>query len=251
VCRLLGYVSQSPATFGDVLGPDLAAFRELSRVHKDGWGVARREAEGRLAVAKSAEPAFADPDFEPATAAPAAAAILHLRWATGSIPVTRANAHPFVYGDLAFCHNGSVDREALWSLVAGPYREGLEGETDSEVYFRALLTALAETGDVAAAATLLLERIRQQAIAHTGLNFLLLAPDALYALCAFHPEAPILAEDPDYYELHWQESPDRVVVASSGWAADNWPRLGNGDLLTIDATSRRTGVTRVTADARA
>ena len=42
MCRMLGYVTRTPATLPDLLGEqDLQDFAELSRKHGDGWGFAR------------------------------------------------------------------------------------------------------------------------------------------------------------------------------------------------------------------
>src|ERR1700758_2659147 len=41
MCRLLGYVTRTPATLADLLGEaDLFEFTELSCKHGDGWGAA-------------------------------------------------------------------------------------------------------------------------------------------------------------------------------------------------------------------
>lgn len=38
MCRMLGYVTRTPATLADLLGEqDLQDFAELSRKHGDGW----------------------------------------------------------------------------------------------------------------------------------------------------------------------------------------------------------------------
>ncbi|MFM9150678.1 MAG: class II glutamine amidotransferase, partial [Candidatus Planktophila sp.] len=39
MCRLLAYASAEPSTLATVVGPSLEDFVELSKEHKDGWGL--------------------------------------------------------------------------------------------------------------------------------------------------------------------------------------------------------------------
>ena len=70
MCRMLGYVTRTPATLADLLGEqDLQDFAELSRKHGDGWGFARAVGDV-MEVTKAADaartgPAVAGPNPAP------------------------------------------------------------------------------------------------------------------------------------------------------------------------------------------
>jgi predicted glutamine amidotransferase len=109
MCRMLGYVTRTPATLADLLGePDLQDFAELSRKHGDGWGFARAVGDV-MEVTKAADAARTSSLFSRVTHQVLAdLAIVHLRRATMGLPVADCNAHPFSDGRTAFAHNGWI-----------------------------------------------------------------------------------------------------------------------------------------------
>jgi predicted glutamine amidotransferase len=228
---MMGYVAKAETTFPELVGQGFSAFVELSREHRDGWGVAWRR-DGAIALEKAPEEAAASAAFPAALDhARARAAILHFRLASvGGHSV--GNTHPFVYGTVAFAHNGSVDPEVAGGLMSPAASAELEGTTDSERYFRALLRQLMAGVEVPEALRSVAARLREAP--HSSLNVLLLTDAYLYAFCGFNPAAPALAKDPDYYTLYWHAREDAVLVASSGWPeGDSWQSLGNGELLAV------------------
>lgn len=255
MCRLLGWVSREPVTARDVLGAEgLAAFRRLARLHADGWGIAYDSADGQV-VDRSTDCAVTDPAFAAATTERATrAGIVHLRWATPGLPVELRNTHPFRYGGHAFAHNGAiypVDRRD--EILPGPWRGRLQGTTDSERYFLAVLAELEETGnDVPAALARVTGRLARE-FKPSSLNALLSSPTAMYAISCHDPAtapaptpAPTDAEsaaevaavgDAPYFDLQYRVTPEAVVVASSGFVpsdADGWQLLANDTVLVID-----------------
>jgi predicted glutamine amidotransferase len=239
MCRLLGWAASSPRTLSDLLGEeDLEAFTALSRVHGDGWGVAWAGGAG-LDVRKSTQPAYADPGFaEWAHAEPHDLGMVHLRWATLGLPVEPANTHPFTDRGVAFAHNGSIrPPEALDDLLSPEQRAAMVGTTDSERYFRAVLSAAEEAPlEQALARTVTTVAATRD---HTGLNCLLLTPDTLYAACRFDPATR--EEEPDYFHLRYRVTEDAVVVASTGWGRE-WQPLPNGSMLVVRRDSLETTV---------
>jgi len=148
MCRLLGWAARRPVTARELLGEEsLAALRRLARQHADGWGMAAEEADG-LRVRRSTARADTDPAFTAATTAVASrAAVVHLRWATPGLPVELRNTHPFRSGSWAFAHNGAVRPvHRLGEILRPPWQARLQGTTDSERYFLAVLAELGETG---------------------------------------------------------------------------------------------------------
>ncbi len=124
MCRLLGVVSAQPISVFDAVGAHvLKDFVALTKVHGDGWGVARTEQAGQApGVEVSPGSALDDPAFAAAVAGPAAvASVVHLRWATNGLAVEPRNSHPFVADGIAMAHNGSIK-------PAGPLDELLDPE---------------------------------------------------------------------------------------------------------------------------
>ena len=88
----------------------LADFVALTKIHGDGWGVARVRLPGHdPRVEVSAGTAADDPHFAAATHDQrSAATLVHLRWATTGIAVRPENSHPFLADRIAMAHNGSI-----------------------------------------------------------------------------------------------------------------------------------------------
>ena len=103
MCRLLGYSSTNPTTFGEVVGDNFKQFVKLADDHCDGWGIA---ASGETARAyKEPVAATKSATFKDQLAShKSKAALLHLRWATPGMAINEVNTHPFTYQDISFIH---------------------------------------------------------------------------------------------------------------------------------------------------
>jgi predicted glutamine amidotransferase len=149
----------------------------------------------------------------------------HLRWATLGLGIGPDNTHPFTDGRVAFAHNGSVRPPSSLDALVSPGLRGLRrGDTDSERYFLAVLSRLAEG---AAPVEALARTVADVATAGaaSSLNGLLLTPDALYAVAWSDPAAAAReGHAPDYYDLGLRRTADAVLVSSSGWGRD-WRQL--------------------------
>jgi len=97
-----------------------------------------------LVVDRSTSRTDTDPAFTAATTARATrAGVVHLRWATPGLPVELRNTHPFRYGTQAFAHNGAIyPVERRDEVVSAPWQDRLQGTTDSERYFLAVLAEI-------------------------------------------------------------------------------------------------------------
>ena len=242
MCRLLGTVSTTPVTLDQVLGTEREAFLGLASVHGDGWGHAWSAAADDLEVRKSPESALDDEELADLAAhRPAVAALTHLRWATLGLPVRPDNTHPFTDGRVAFAHNGSVSPPAaLDALIAPELAARRQGDTDSERYFLAVLSRMAEgaPADEALAATVR-DVVDSGAQVHS-LNCLLLTPGALLAVCCYDPA---WNEDRDYYPLLHRRVGDTVVVASTGWTdSGGWSTVSNGQMLAVERGTLETSL---------
>lgn len=252
MCRLLAYASPVERTLADAVDPaTLKAFRSLSRLHGDGWGMAW--AVGGAAdplVQRSTMSAADDPEFErAATTIAARAGFLHLRWATTGIPVRPDNTHPFVGGGWAFAHNGFVrGAQTIERLLSDPNRNALTGETDSERYFRLVLQCADRAGDMVAGLQSAAEQIRDLSGA-VSVNAMLLSSDRLLAVHGLSGAQPPLDDMLEvfptvdhlpldhldaYFQLSCRVTGDTLVVTSSGTPRDGWTTQAPNTVLDVD-----------------
>jgi predicted glutamine amidotransferase len=247
MCRLLGFVSTAPVTLTGLLGEqDLAEFTEMSREHGDGWGMAWA-ADGGVSVIKAPDAAVASNDFSHgARVHRGDLGMVHLRRATAGLEVSQENTHPFSDGRYAFAHNGSVRPPAsLDSEIPDGMRGLRQGETDSERYFLAVLAKLERLGPAEALGRTATGISRDHNF--TSLNCMLIAPDALYAVCLFDPVAEAAEDEPDYFHLRYRVSGRSVIVASTGWGS-GWTTVGNGELITVRRSTLEVSVRSIAKD---
>ncbi len=248
MCRLLGTVSRAAVTLDDVLGHERGAFLALARQHGDGWGHAWSASHGApLELVKAPESALDSSELAALAAGrPAEAALTHLRWATLGLSVRAANTHPFSDGVVAFAHNGSIDPpNVLDALITPAIRGRMVGDTDSERYFLAVLSRLAEGATPIEALVATVLDVRASGARVHSLNALLLTPTELLAVCCYDPGSH---SDQDYYPLIHRRSGDSYVVASTGWTdSAGWATLGNGQVLTVERATLRPTVVDIAA----
>ena len=244
MCRLFAWHSTNPLSVDAALGSDLPAFTELSTIHRDGWGIAYGEAD-EIRLVRDTSPAHKSKVYSDlVTQMKSTDAIAHLRWATEELAVCIPNTHPFVkkssMGEIAFIHNGGVARgDSLNALIDADYLAELEGDTDSEQYFAALLTQLRKSdGDLVAAYHALVKDFAP--IHYTSINAMILTETELVIVCQHKPENRSPELQPDYYDLFWQSIEGMTSAWSSGVRPNpnNFNELKNGSLLRIN---RNTG----------
>jgi predicted glutamine amidotransferase len=245
MCRLLGFIAREVVGPGALLDDALTAFIDLSHRHNDGWGLAWYDETGRVRVEKNPEPAYASVRFARISSMVRTDALMaHLRKATPGLGVCQENTHPFSHGEIAFAHNGSIEPvDELEALIAPDIRREIQGTTDSERYFLALLTILKSSPPVEAFRIIF--SIVRERLHYSSLNCLLLTPQALYAVCCYDPDdanvQKRLKGDPTYADIYYRVAADAVVVGSSGWQRGRgWEVLGNGQMLVIERGTLRT-----------
>ncbi|MFG2554713.1 class II glutamine amidotransferase [Streptomyces sp. NPDC048581] len=246
MCRLMGVVTRAPLPLTDALSDLAAPFTELSREHRDGWGIAAWPGQGTgLRIVKDTAPA-ADTRLwgTVLTGTLTDAALLHLRLASPDLPIVPGNTHPFTAGSLAFAHNGFfTPYDALDGLIDADLLARAAGSTDSERYFLRVLTLLGEE-DPADALAQAAADIRARA-SFASLNCLLLTEQALYAYSEEDPESEVSRRrGPDFFRLRYRADEDRVVVASSGVPQPDgdWHVLPYRRVLEIHRSSLRVSV---------
>ncbi|MEI6405282.1 MAG: class II glutamine amidotransferase [Actinomycetes bacterium] len=248
MCRLFAWHSDHPVTVNDALGIDAGELRKLSETHKDGWGMAFAAAGHGIELVRDVAAAHNSDAYQEATTSlETTDAIIHLRWATEELEVCLPNTHPFIKEGIAFCHNGGLPRGAkLDSLMAPDLKDSLEGTTDSEQYFAALITSIRNhDGDFVAGYRALLSELEE--LSYTSLNTLILTDDVLYITCCHKPENLMSHVQPDYYDLTWTTR-DGVTSAWSTYvrpSVTDGTDLPNGMLLAIDRKTGQTSLHRV------
>jgi predicted glutamine amidotransferase len=112
----------------------------------DGWGVVRWSGDDPDVI-RSADPAFADPDFaDQAASRRSNITLAHIRAATVG-DVTLDNVHPFTHGPWAFAHNGTLTaHREIAPLLGLELHDDPKGTTDSELIFQWMLGRMPEFG---------------------------------------------------------------------------------------------------------
>jgi predicted glutamine amidotransferase len=254
MCRLLAYVAPQPLSLHDaVQDATFTAFRNLSRIHDDGWGMAwvgDPAADDGIVVRRSVTRAVDDPQFvAAATEIRARAGFAHLRWASDGLAVMPRNTHPFTAGGWAFAHNGFVrGSDVIEKLLEDRHRRALTGTTDSERYFRLVLQCAEHTGDmiggVQQAATLI-----NELSGAVSINAMLLSSSRLLAVQGLTGATPPLddllakVEHPDqlpidhldgYFRLARRANDAGLVIASSGMPRDDWAEVAPNTVMDVD-----------------
>jgi glutamine amidotransferase len=248
MCRLLGFVANKPVD----LEFSLERFKGFSDINPDGWGIGWYE-NGAAKVYKQGISAKDRQSELPrlAKAVISKMIISHVRSGTGAPPL-EVNSHPFEFKNWLFAHNGSVDRDYLLSLLKDEYKQGLRGETDSEVYFFWILQNIETTGDIIGGIKKAIDKIMGKT--YTGLNFLLANGEMLYAFRyasgsrSYYSLYKLEREptSPGPLDLLSQETKElihskslsnekAILVCSEKLTKENWSEIGFGNLLEIDA----------------
>jgi predicted glutamine amidotransferase len=152
MCRWLAY-SGSPVLLEDLLFKPENSLVVQSRhsrlgaetINGDGFGVGWYGALDEPGVYHSTEPAWNDRNLREISAHAAAGRVFaHIRASTGT-DVQQSNCHPFRHGRRLWMHNGAITdfaavKRDLAMAVDPALYPGIEGSTDSEVFFFLALT---------------------------------------------------------------------------------------------------------------
>jgi predicted glutamine amidotransferase len=238
MCRLLAFTSLERKSFYDVIGSEFQSFVDLSAEHKDGWGIGYEG--GVIKDLKAAKES--DLLNQTGRELETSGALLHLRLASKGITVDIDNNHPFTHGTTTFMHNGTIrPGNTALQFVDEKYKSFIQGTTDSELFFYAVLSAIDELG--------LVEGVRKtvnaiRAVAdYTALNIMVQTPETLIAVCEFNETNKSEWSAEDHYELRFTKRGDDIVVASTGWGNTQWSHLDNHQMLVIDRASLEFSIT--------
>jgi predicted glutamine amidotransferase len=193
-------------------------------LHSDGWGIAYLDNKNNWIMHKSTGPIFMDPKIKQLQKVKTRLAIIHARRATQGTNKPE-NTHPFIYNDykrgkFVFCHNGSMKGDIHFSA-----KYQLQGKTDSEKLFYAVLTEL-ENNDPFTSMKNVLRRNNDC----KGTNLIFVTPNKSYVTVKENLR-------PKYYQMQLGTSKDLVVVSSEKLTSLSdlrWQALNPGSFVEIE-----------------
>lgn len=256
MCRILSYAGEIDDT---VATKFLEDFRKLAvcgnvpkgaeKGHRDGWGIvgykngtvsffekAPQDASANMRYARASERVVLErPEIT----------MTHVR--KSSVGKNRKeNTHPFVIGDLAFCHNGTIFNKAQLPLQKR-FRDLIQGETDSELFFLYIIqlyrafhrkTSLAMTKAITQAVVFARENLE-----YTALNVMLSDGRSLWALREINTDNEVVREKKlmNYYTLYASETKSDIAICSEKIASKqrHWRALCNHELIRFDVKTRK------------
>ena len=240
MCRLLGIFGQTDiwreialafskqAEFGHIPPEETQA-----PGHKDGWGITmtNQDRTAMIPVIRQLGSAHENSCYRDAiyaTSATPEIVLCHLRKASDIIPITLANAHPFIHNGWAIIHNGTVyNAEAL---PRDPRFETTSDGSDTEHFFHYLLTKI-ENSPPGRRAQTIADAIASINTDYSALNCLLSNGQELYAIRQYR-------KWDDYYTLYTYALPGSSIISSQPvelpqLEPDNWRPLPNNQLVRI------------------
>lgn len=223
LCRMFAVI---PKHHSLLQSDRLRAFRKLSvsgKVrsgaspgHHDGWGVVIWRDGHPSYLAREPTDASNDPLFHQVCTQidnlkVSSHLIAHLR-KSSSGAITKENTHPFILGDWAFAHNGTI------------FKHDLSTKNDGQLFFEQLLLRGSKES--------ITDAIRAQARSihdqykYTSITFLLSNGIDLYAYRDF-------TDYSYYYTMFFTVLNDRVMVSQERFFDSDWIELNNFQLLHV------------------
>lgn len=257
MCRLLAYVAPEPTRISDVIGSaQCETFQQMGRLHDDGWGsvwvqgAQRRSPAGALAHQRDAGTAFGDVRLSQALREPLSRArAFHLRLATGALPITTQNTHPFVVDGIGLAHNGSIfPTEVLRQWLEPQFLADVHGDTDSELYLALVRQEAADGRPLPEAVATAIRRLRG-AYPRASLNAIVMdstqmivvhsssvadVPYDHFDSCGLLPEELPADHDESYYRIGMLATDHGVAFSSTGLDHSGWLGLPQDSLTVVD-----------------
>ena len=255
MCRLLGIVASEPTEFRIVLKEAPRSMATLSRQHPDGWGLAIYDdvPDAEWVIHKSTQCAQDDERFHSlAVGSRGEILVAHIRQRTVGHS-TLENTHPFQRGRWVFAHNGTIkDLAFLRERSSAERLAEIAGQTDSELFFTYLLTALDRAGLSDADASLATDAVIRTAMRELrarpdfgACNFLLSEGRSSYAhrfgrslfLLERSPSDRVVAmretKEGVMVQTPWSQRRQAVIIASERLTDEPWQEVPEGTLLRV------------------
>ncbi len=270
MCRLFGQISIAPQKADHFLVD--APFSLLKQsdcnskgLQRDGWGVACHEsppAHGSWSLTRSSRPLYKEKSRFLALAKHIQCPLVlaHIRRASNPDKLPRSHLigirhnQPFLYKNLVFVHNGTLNIQTEVAKTLGKYRRLIAGNNDSEVLFLLLAKIWEESQrdlnretdwiKIFVDLRVELRRIwdtipvnkRKRANFANGLNIVASDGRTMSAQCSYIGSGGGSHCDPKkpYFEMCYNKTQNRIVIASEPMdRSSSWRRLQNGVLLVV------------------
>jgi predicted glutamine amidotransferase len=264
MCRLFAMSAgehAATASFWLLDAPD--SLSAQSHREPDGTGLGWFDDSGEPRVSKQALAAYADRAFaRRAREARSRTFIAHVRFAsTGSLQPR--NTHPFEQRGRLFAHNGVIEGLEELDEHLGEDRALVKGDTDSERFFALITREVQAHGeDVGAGIAAACDWIAAQ-LPLFAINFVLAAPDRVWALRYPQTHDLYLLRRPPGSALehrsslgshissqHGAQHPLVVIASERMDGDDDWVELESGELVTV-APDLRVSTRAILSDAPA
>ena len=181
MCRLFGVIANKEVDMDFSFNLADTPFREFAKSNRHGWGIGYYD-KGKAKVIKQGLEevgSISNYNFSVVKTVRSRIILSHVRRATYG-DYSSVNAHPFVFKNWIFAHNGSVNRECLKRHLSEDYLKLIEGSTDSEVYFLLIMQEIERHGDTLEGIKSALSMV-YNCENYTGLNFILSDGHRIYA----------------------------------------------------------------------
>jgi len=246
MCRLFGLIADSAVNLENPILKGMKPFIDLSHKHHDGWGIgylSNNSGQTGIRIVKAPVPAYRDEHFSSLfKRLISPLVIVHLRDAKYG-EVAPQNTHPFYAEGWVFAHNGAIERYRDMERELRDVK--LEGETDSERYFRLLLKHIRRKGDTKQGILSAIQWLEANGF-EGAKNFLMSDGRRLYAYrdgrtlyYVARETPPVLAGyskdtiDPDLGATQ-AKTKKVIIVASEILTAEDWHEVPEGHLVEID-----------------
>lgn len=247
MCRLLGIRANKAISFDF----SLEIFKKFGDSNRDGWGLGWYEDAKPFIFKQPISTTDKDSEYDKYKKEVKSDIILtHVRLGTHGSNAFE-NTHPFNYKNFIFAHNGIVSRDFLVSKLKSRFKDLVQGQTDSEVYFYFIIQNIEEKDDFIEGIKSSIEKISQTS--NGGLNFLLSDGINLYAFryssyssgyytlyylirkFDSHPYLEYLSKETQLLiKSKDAKLEEAVIFCSEKLTEENWQEIENGQLMVIN-----------------
>lgn len=244
MCRLFGLVANKEVNITFSMLEASNNFKRQGKNNPHGWGIGWYENE-LPRLEKYGEDAFHSNKFDQLVKIiKSRIFVAHVRFASSGNANTDKNAHPFIYKEWMFAHNGTIDKYRIKSLLTAPFNKDFTSEPiDSEVYFRYIIQCIDQEGNPLQGIKKSVKEVVKNA---RGANFILSNGKKFFAF-RYNRELFWLTRDPSsplnvlsketnlLFEAKKLAFEKAVLVASEKLTQDeNWIEISDGELLIVD-----------------
>jgi glutamine amidotransferase len=199
-------------------------------VHGDGWGIVMKSL-GKFECYKKDLACWKDPIFADFYRIETDFMMLHARKASPGIPISYEFTHPFEEDGWYFCHNGTI------------YDFQTKEKSDAQQLFALILHNMKRCKNTIEAIRVTVNSIRE----YSALNFILAKDDRVYVLNMY---GKFGKGSPEYYTMKYLQGEKFTIISSESLQnfGDNWEKMKNCTILTLNISDRRIQIFNVAKD---